>query len=644
MESVSFDLVDYVNEQVLAEWVDSDSCETRTLGSLSAINRQDAGLAFRVGLDASLEQAFMRFSMDVSVRVSGRPRRRQLLLVLPLHVLSYKTPALEYDVLRISDIGESAPAVHDAGFSDSGFVLRARFDLQEPGYVLMPKSNAKALRPSTSTAASHLASIKSLSQALSFTLYIKPSDYAQQGIRMIYEQLRNDTLKQYPLHWDAMYGDHGAQPVEWQQCELGGKGKAAELADDGEDVEPPPPYVSERRDLAPRTPSPPSFEFPPSPACIPPFLLSPTQCSSQMASPEVLVERSVSYYSSPREALSATEDMSTHVGSDVYTIPATPDCLPEIRILLEAQAAAREREKEQIEHARHTSSPPETCRKRRASTSPAASPGTSGKETKRMHTAAEDEDPQCGMDFLASAASALLSLHHAPTPPSFPASPSLSFNITPAPAAAPYAALQSKLFLRQPDPPITAIPPPPSPPPPPPAALAPPLPPSPSPPHTTPNPNPNPTTMATTTSSSLPAFLAPALALNPRLYTHPRLSPLLLSCGAAFRAGDCPRFARLRARLAAEFFWDPLGTVADAGRTRSEAVEWYVCDMEGLVGWVGEVDGVWGELVGLGRAARGEVRAGSWGEGGDGGGGGEAYRWAKGVVIAAAVGVGGGCG
>ncbi|KAL1619005.1 hypothetical protein SLS54_006855 [Diplodia seriata] len=243
MESESFDLLDYVNEQVLAEWVDSDSCETRTLGSLSTINKQDAGLSFRVGLDSSLEQAFMRFSMNVSVRVSGRPRRRQLLLVLPLHVLSYKTSPLEYDILRISDVGESAPAVHDAGFSDSGFVLRARFDLQEPGYVLMPKSNAKALRPSTSTAASHLAGIKSLSRALSFTLYIKPSDYAQQGMRMIYEYLRNDTLKQYPLHWDAMYGDHGAQPVEWEQCELGGKGKAAELADGEEDVEPPPPAI-----------------------------------------------------------------------------------------------------------------------------------------------------------------------------------------------------------------------------------------------------------------------------------------------------------------------------------------------------------------------------------------------------------------
>ncbi|KAF9630105.1 hypothetical protein BFW01_g286 [Lasiodiplodia theobromae] len=335
MESERFDLLDYVNEQVLAEWVDADTCETRTLGSLSTINKQDAGLSFRVGLDASLEQAFMRFSMNVSVRVSGRPRRRQLLLVLPLHVLSYKTSALEYDILRTSDIGESAAAVHDAGFSDSGFVLRAQFSLQEPGYVLMPKSNAKALRPSTSTAASHLAAIKSLSQALSFTLYIKPSDYAQQGVRMIYEYLRNDTLKQYPLHWDALYGDHGAQAVDWAQCELGsgekGKGKAPELgggeAAEEDDIEPPPPYVSE-------APSP--FAFPPSPALVPPFLLSPTQCSgsSQGApSPEVLVERSVTHYdssssafSSPREVLSAAADqLSTHGGSDRESRAAAGD-------------------------------------------------------------------------------------------------------------------------------------------------------------------------------------------------------------------------------------------------------------------------------------------------------------------------------
>ncbi|KAK0610208.1 hypothetical protein DIS24_g12158 [Lasiodiplodia hormozganensis] len=698
MESERFDLLDYVNEQVLAEWVDADTCETRTLGFLSTRNKQDASLSFRVGLDASLEQAFMRFSMNVSVRVSGKPRQRQLLLVLPLHVLSYKTSALEYDIVRTSDIGESAPAVHDAGFSDSGFVLRAQFSLQEPGYVLMPKSNAKALRPSTLNAANNLAGIKSLSQALSFTLYIKPSDYAQQGIRMIYEYLRNDTLKQYPLHWDALYGDHGAQPVDWAQCELGGggggekhKGKAPELGGEAaaeEDIEPPPPYVSEVRDYddeeeeeegeegeenaaaaPPRTPSPPPsflafhqapspFAFPPSPALIPPFLLSPTQCSgsSQGApSPEVLVERSVTHYdssssaySSPREVLSAAADqLSTHGGSDVFTIPATPECLPEIRVLLEAQAAAREREmafraaereREREEQLlRAAAAAEEIGRKRRATSSPAASPpNASGKaggrrpETKRVHAAAADDeyddgDAQGGgVDFLATAASALLSLHNAPTPPPplFPPTTTTSFLPS-------YAALQSKLFPQLLDPAAdTALPPslllplapPPEParaPPPPPTtnqiALPPPKPSSSS--SSSPS-TPNPL------ASTLSTFLAHALALNPRLYSHPRLSRPLLAAGAAARNRDSAAFTRLRARIVAEVLWDADGTGEKT--TRGEEAEWYVADMEALVGWMLEVDAeadvrVWEELVGMGRAARG--------------GDAEGYRWRKGCVL-----------
>ncbi|KAB2569666.1 hypothetical protein DBV05_g11670 [Lasiodiplodia theobromae] len=685
MESERFDLLDYVNEQVLAEWVDADTCETRTLGSLSTINKQDAGLSFRVGLDASLEQAFMRFSMNVSVRVSGRPRRRQLLLVLPLHVLSYKTSALEYDILRTSDIGESAAAVHDAGFSDSGFVLRAQFSLQEPGYVLMPKSNAKALRPSTSTAASHLAAIKSLSQALSFTLYIKPSDYAQQGVRMIYEYLRNDTLKQYPLHWDALYGDHGAQAVDWAQCELGGggkgKGKAPELCGDAaaeeDDIEPPPPYVSEVRDdeqdeeeeedeeedaaaaaAPPRTPSPPPsflafhqapspFAFPPSPALVPPFLLSPTQCSgsSQGApSPEVLVERSVTHYdssssafSSPREVLSAAADqLSTHGGSDVFTIPATPECLPEIRVLLEAQAAAREREmafraaereREREEQLlRAAAAAEEIGRKRRATSSPAASPpNASGKagrrpETKRVHADDEyggDHDEQGGgVDFLATAASALLSLHNAPTPPPplFPPTTTTSFLPS-------YAALQSKLFPQL-DIDTALLP------------LAPPEPARAPPPPPTTNqialPPPKPSSSSSSSSSTpnplastLSTFLAHALALNPRLYSHPRLSRPLLAAGAAARNRDTAAFTRLRARIVAEVLWDADGT-GEEKTTRGEEAEWYVADMEALVGWMLEVDAeadvrVWEELVGMGRAARG--------------GDAEGYRWRKGCVL-----------
>ncbi|GME52539.1 hypothetical protein GTA08_BOTSDO04925 [Neofusicoccum parvum] len=592
-ESATFDLPDLIHQQVLAEWTDGETGETCTLGSLSSINKQDAGLAFRIGLDDSLEQAFVRLSMDVSLRVSGRPRRRQLLYVVPLHVLSHKSPAFEYEVLRTSDIGTLAPVVHDAGFSDSGFVIRAQVNLRDKGYVLMPRSNAKALRPSTSTAASHLAGMMSLSQALSFTLYLKPSDIAEQGMGMMYELLRNDTLKQYPLQWDAMYGNHGAQLVDWGQSELDGKGKAPEVLD--EELEPPPPYVSGPQDDAPRTPSPPLFAFPPSQPLLPSLLLSPTQCTSSL---ELQVGRSTNH-SSPQESLSAAGSQACE--SDVLTIPATPDCLPEIRALLSAQAAARERERERALHRTTTTttattssafSPAHPGRKRRASASPITSPITiaaaAATTTTNLQPTSTRKAPLkrvCTTDDHA------LTAPH-PQPPS----PVLYWNTS----------LASPAYPPTPCFPGSSTSP---------AALASPaLPAAPAAPSAQTNP-PSENTLLLTIAT----WTAKALALNPRVYRHSQLQQPLLALGRAARTGDAPAFRALRARVSAAFFLDP----RDKGVAVGEACR---KDIEELVEWMLGVDGLadvvcWRELVGLGEAVRG------------GAGAEEEVNWRKGVVV-----------
>lgn len=573
---------DHINEQVLAEWTDMDSGRARTLGSLSVVNKQDAGLSFRIGLDSSQEQAFIRFSMDVSVKVSGRHRRRQLVLVLPLHVLCQKNPALEYDMPRISDLGKLAPVVHEAGLSDSGYVIRAEFNLREPGYVLMPKTNAKSLRPSTSTAANHLASIESLSRALNFTLYIKPSDYARQGLKMICEHLNDDTLKQYPLQWDHLFDGHGAQLVDWEQCEFSAKGKEAEAEAEVEmeDAEPPPPpYVSDLQEHPPRTPSP--FEFPPSPDFIPPFALSPADCTP---SAEVLVERS-STYSSPREILSAAE---SQFESDACTIPNTPDCLPEIVAYLRGRTATATATKQTAEPA---------SRKRRATSTPVVSPASSSDNQ------ADPPKRACTTSAAEGLQQALLHQSHptpsfASTPPLLPAFASTPTQKDPSPTY--YAPTQQ-------DPSPTAalnLTPTPSRPP----CLSPPPPPPP------------PTTLPDTLLTHLSTFTARALAHNPTAYAHSALRPLLLRAGHAARVGDAERFRALRAAMTVAFVLDPL----DEGKCW--VGEWVRKDMEGLVGWMLGVDGVadvvcWGEVWGVGVAARGaEV---------------EEYRWRKGVCVGA---------
>ncbi|KAH7062602.1 hypothetical protein B0J12DRAFT_241554 [Macrophomina phaseolina] len=598
MDSERFGLLDYINEQVLAQWTDTESCETRVLGSLSTINKQDAGLSFRVGLDSAHEQAFIRLSMHISVRVSGRPRKRQLLLVLPLHTLSQKESAFQYEHIKTPNLGALAPAIHDAGLTDSGFVIRAQVNLREAGYVLMPKSNAKALRPSTSTAASNLAAVKSLSQVLFFTLYIKPSDYARQGLNLVEQLLGHDTLKQYPLQWDAMYGEHGAQLVDWDMCDLGRKEKEPGSVE--EDVEPPPPYLSEPQVKYPRTPSPPPFEFPPSPAFLPPLLLSPTQYTP---SPEIHVARSTSHFS-PSEILSAAGSL---FDSDDCTIPATPDCLPEYRALRDAHAVAQQETQRQNQAA---PGPQETGRKRGASFSPNTSPATANAQSQAIprlrvpkrickinspHTVHNQPEAATAATAAAAAAPArtlLPPLLHAPAPS--------------------YAALQNRLFPY---------------------------------PHTTAPHPPRPNTLPTlrqqqptaaparlipnTPAHTLTTFLSYALAHNPTVYAHSRLRALLLQLGSAARANDVHAFSALRAKAEAAFFFDP----ADSFRGAEELERGYVEDMERMLEWVFGVDGgadrvVWEELVALGKCARDLVERGVGAREGA-----EEWRWETAAVV-----------
>ncbi|OMP84288.1 hypothetical protein BK809_0000295 [Diplodia seriata] len=212
-----------IKECVVARWTDAAGGRVLTLGSVLPINSEDRWLMLQVGLGPSVE-AFVRFTLTVSLHVHGRSRRRPAMLVLPAPALA--SCSFASATLKISEAGSLAPALHEAGFSDDGFVLAATFSLKEPGYVTLPNSNMEVIRPANATASNILAHLKSLAHTLEFTVFMKPSDYARAGLKCIANHLQNDALNPLGLLLAADVGADSA-PLDWSRCELFGTGKKA---------------------------------------------------------------------------------------------------------------------------------------------------------------------------------------------------------------------------------------------------------------------------------------------------------------------------------------------------------------------------------------------------------------------------------
>ncbi|KAK0647221.1 hypothetical protein DIS24_g7917 [Lasiodiplodia hormozganensis] len=222
-----------VNETVLAEWTDAHGHDC-TLGSLTPCHKRDAGFTLKVTTDEQ-QRVWAWFILAVTVKTAGRERQRELALVIPPHS-SY---ALTFHELEISQIHTPAifSAVGDAHLFDSGRVIRANFALPKLGYVLMPKSTAKKITPASRTTSDILHGLHSLSQARAFSVYIKPSDYARQGLKLVCDRNSAAPPPASPFAVEHVL-DTRTTEVDWSLF-----GIEPDLVPDNPPSSAPPPYL-----------------------------------------------------------------------------------------------------------------------------------------------------------------------------------------------------------------------------------------------------------------------------------------------------------------------------------------------------------------------------------------------------------------
>ncbi|KAM3079831.1 hypothetical protein ACMFMF_003252 [Clarireedia jacksonii] len=137
----------------------------------------------------------------------------EMLLVVPpdADFADVSTPCLLSNIDDLSCL--DASAIHDAEISDSVYVICIPFDLTTKGFVIMKKKTPTTFKSYNTTSKKLIHSFESLSNTKTFTVYIKPNDYAQVGLKELHNRLSNTGI--HKINMKEMYVQQDVVLVEW---------------------------------------------------------------------------------------------------------------------------------------------------------------------------------------------------------------------------------------------------------------------------------------------------------------------------------------------------------------------------------------------------------------------------------------------
>ncbi|APA08824.1 predicted protein [Sclerotinia sclerotiorum 1980 UF-70] len=209
-----------LRERVFVAWKNSAG-KPLTLGSCLHRNKQRPEFIMEAGYDME-GHVHIHFSLMASVRVAGETQPLEMLLVVPpnANFANAPMPLSKLDAddspLPNDSIFPDASALHEAGISESGHVILVPFNLTATGFVIM-KNTSAIVRPSGHTSNQLIRSFESLSHTSIFSVYIKPSDYAREGLKEICKRLSNTGVATHKIDMKEMYVQRGGMEVDWSR-------------------------------------------------------------------------------------------------------------------------------------------------------------------------------------------------------------------------------------------------------------------------------------------------------------------------------------------------------------------------------------------------------------------------------------------
>lgn len=202
-----------VSDRVVAAWEDQ-ARDVHYLGRLSSHNRK-AEFSLMLGHSPEDKNDFLLlFHLPLRVRAGGTPKPIDLFLVLPVESFTPASP-LGATTTAASEIPDShLNAIKSAGLDNSANALCVQFRLKEPGYVMMPRIKIK--NSLVGTPRDLLLSLKSLSEATNFDVYLKRNTYSQVALSGFGSAVLHGTARTCALRLKAMYQGRGAKQDAWE--------------------------------------------------------------------------------------------------------------------------------------------------------------------------------------------------------------------------------------------------------------------------------------------------------------------------------------------------------------------------------------------------------------------------------------------
>lgn len=207
------------NHAVVAIWREKPevSCSNlRYLGNRTPHNQEDTNFRIWIGENAKNRQLLVVLDIQIRLRASRKAHPRRMFLVVPSESLRIETAVLTYGELQKNDVPQSIlETPGDLRSAESTRVLCISFVLghDESCKVVMPK--AQCSRATKGQPLDLLLSLRSLSRAQKFDVYLNYNTYAQQDLGELRNTLNKSNLFTPSIDLTSMYAGRGGKINDW---------------------------------------------------------------------------------------------------------------------------------------------------------------------------------------------------------------------------------------------------------------------------------------------------------------------------------------------------------------------------------------------------------------------------------------------
>ncbi|KAK8151196.1 hypothetical protein BC567DRAFT_268351 [Phyllosticta citribraziliensis] len=210
-----------VTERVVAEWTDDDLNRRRQLGTLNTKTNSQSGPNLTLAVGHRHDSLLILLHMAIKLRPSTGSKPKHMFFVLPTGSL-LRPPVCQ--VLDPSQVPETilcaavkqakSEAVESGAPSNPKRVIKMRVQLKDPGYVIMPHTTIE--RQIQGSPRRLLEDLRSLSDSLSFDIYLRFNTFAEVGLRHAARMVQDGPVTTPTVHIHRMFNGVGATAA-WDQ-------------------------------------------------------------------------------------------------------------------------------------------------------------------------------------------------------------------------------------------------------------------------------------------------------------------------------------------------------------------------------------------------------------------------------------------